>query len=278
MGLCLLFRGVPQACAVQEPSLTEWLELIHKSNITLGSVMSYKYHHWLKRTLLIFSGTALTVVRYDLIRGVRHQQRWLCWFKEGKHDSCWWNVVGHSVSSPLHPGPMGTCCSQLDGLHRAIFRDYKGSVGLLRLGCFGNNWVWLLVQHTGSSSSSTSLFLNGTWLSSYADGVRSYLSSFISFGAFTSKNMELWVLFSSQCCPAEVTVHSVVVWSETSTLVVCRGWFWRMSDAHPLPPSTNITHPSSWRLECSDEPAACFMCSYFIFRTMQVKLMTGPLC
>lgn len=52
--------------------------------------------------------------------------------KKRKHDSYLWNVVGHRVSPPLHPEPMGTACSQSDGLHGAISREYKGSAGLLR--------------------------------------------------------------------------------------------------------------------------------------------------
>lgn len=116
-------------------------------------------------TLSIFSGTALALLRYDLIRVICHQQRRLCWFKEGKHDSCWWNVVGCSVSPPPHPRPMGTACSQSDRSHGAISREYKGSTWLLR------GRVRVLWEQLGLASGTTprilfssasSLFLKGT--------------------------------------------------------------------------------------------------------------------
>lgn len=124
--------------------------------------MSYRYYG-LQRNSVDIHWNSFGILRYDLITVVCHKQRRLCWFKEGKHDSCWWNVVGCSASPPPHPTTPGwwgqLVLSQLD--HMELFlestkdqHDYwEGEYG-----CFGSNWVWLLVRHPGSSFHPLHLF------------------------------------------------------------------------------------------------------------------------
>lgn len=77
---------------------------------------------------------------------------------------------GGYCSAP--PGPLGTACSQSDGLHGVISGEYKGSTGLL----LWEQRVWLLVRHTGYSFYPLHpFFLIGAWASTYADDVRVYL-------------------------------------------------------------------------------------------------------